>query len=252
MSRIYVSVEEAIPLPGLRLALTQGVPGPWGEAAKAIFDIKSIDYTPVLQVGGAANEELRAWTGQNSAPCAVFDDERPRSHWSEILLLAERLRPEPRLIPANEDERSAMFGIACEICGEDGFGWSARLLTFEVIESMGVPLDGMRRKFTSAASLEHASKRIGAVMDSLSRRLEKQRASGSSYLIGHTLSAADIYWTAFSTMMVPFDAVDCPMPDYYRAWCDGCAKLAGVQVPHNLIEHRQRILHASFKLPLWS
>ena len=38
MSRSYVSVEQAIVLPGLRIAFSRGVPGPWGEAVRAIFD----------------------------------------------------------------------------------------------------------------------------------------------------------------------------------------------------------------------
>ena len=48
----YLSVEEAIDIQGLRLVLTAGVPGPWGEAAKAILAFKHIEYTPVLQQGG--------------------------------------------------------------------------------------------------------------------------------------------------------------------------------------------------------
>ena len=251
MSREYVSVAAAIALPGLRIAFTQGVPGPWGEACKAIFQIKKIPFTPVLQVGGAPNEELRAWTGQNSAPCAMLNDERPRAHWSELLLLAERLQAEPRLVPANEDDRTAMFGIAHELCGEDGFGWSGRLITFEVIESAGIALDGMRRKFANSAPLEHAKQRMAAVMDALAARLQRQQASGSAYVVGNTLSAADIYWTAFSTMLAPFAQTDCPMPDYYLDWCKGAAQLAGLQVPPILIEHRERILHRYFCLPLW-
>jgi|TARA_B110000977_G_scaffold169401_1_gene219345 hypothetical protein len=44
----YKTVEEAKNLNGLRLALTAGVPGPWSEAAKALFRIKGIDYIPVF------------------------------------------------------------------------------------------------------------------------------------------------------------------------------------------------------------
>jgi hypothetical protein len=73
----YLSVEEAISLPGLRVAFTRGVPGPWGEAVKAILSIKGIPFTPVVQEGGQPNEALVAWTGQSSAPVAVFGDERP-------------------------------------------------------------------------------------------------------------------------------------------------------------------------------
>ena len=52
----YLSVEEAIDMPGLRLVLTAGVPGPWGESAKAILAHKGLAFTPVLQQGGGENE----------------------------------------------------------------------------------------------------------------------------------------------------------------------------------------------------
>ncbi len=253
MPPAYVTVEDAIGLRGLRVAFTQGVPGPWGEAVKAFLAIKAIPFTPVIQVGGAPNEALLQWTGQNSAPVAVLDDERPRTHWSEILMLAERLQPKPRLVPADEDERAIMFGIAHAICGEDGFGWSARLLTFEVIQSMtdAVPMDHMKRKFASGASLDHAGKRCVAIMDMLARRLERQAGEGRSYLVGEALSAADIYWTVFSNMVTPMEADACPMPDYYRAWTTATGEMLGVAVPDILIAHRERMLRDHFKLPMW-
>ena len=48
----YLSVEQGIALPDLRLVLTRGVPGPWGEAAKAIFYVKKIPYVKVAQIAG--------------------------------------------------------------------------------------------------------------------------------------------------------------------------------------------------------
>lgn len=244
MPREYVCVEDAIPLPGLRIAFTRGVPGPWGQAVKAIFDLKKIEYTPVIQDGGAPNEALRAWTGQNSAPCAMLADERPRVHWSELLLLAERLAPEPSLIPANEDDRTAMFGVAHELCGEDGFGWSARLLTFDVIErsNLGLTMDAMRTKFANGAPLSHAIGRINTIMASLAARIERQNGAGCPYLVGSVLSAADIYWAMFSNMLVPLDTAVCDMPDYYRDWCTSCLDMLGSPVPPALIAHRDRIV----------
>ncbi|MEZ5501945.1 MAG: hypothetical protein R3E50_04550 [Halioglobus sp.] len=59
----YISVADAINAPGLRLVLTAGVPGPWGEAAKAMLAYKQLAYTPVLQEGGGENAALREWTG---------------------------------------------------------------------------------------------------------------------------------------------------------------------------------------------
>lgn len=253
MRRDYITVEEAVGLPGLRVAFTRGVPGPWGEAARAIFDIKGVDYHPVIQEGGAPNEALMEWTGQNSAPCAVLDNERARSHWSEILMLAERLAPEPRLVPEDQDERAALFGIAHELCAEDGFGWSARLLMFETMERQEspIPLEHMKRKFSSGGSVSHAATRAANIMQMLARRLEKQTAAGSRYLVGSRLSAADIYWTTFSNLVRPMDHADCPMPEFYREWAKGCVGMIGTTVPEILIEHRQHILKEHFVLPMW-
>ncbi len=92
----YLSVEEAIHAPGLRLVLTAGVPGPWGESAKAILAYKGLEFTPVHQHGGGANEALREWTGQTSAPVMVYENLPPACHWLDLLLLAERLAPEKR------------------------------------------------------------------------------------------------------------------------------------------------------------
>ena len=43
----WVSVEEARALPGLRLVLTRGVPGPWGETAKNLLHVKGIPWVAV-------------------------------------------------------------------------------------------------------------------------------------------------------------------------------------------------------------
>ncbi len=49
MSAEWRKVDEAEPMMGLRLVLTQGVPNPWAEAAKAVFEVKRIPYTRVIQ-----------------------------------------------------------------------------------------------------------------------------------------------------------------------------------------------------------
>ncbi len=77
----YLEVEEAIERPGLRLVLTAGVPGPWGESAKYILRVKNIPYAPVRQLGGLPNDALQRWTGMDNAPIAVYEDERPRAGW---------------------------------------------------------------------------------------------------------------------------------------------------------------------------
>ena len=102
----YIEVADAIGRDGLRLVLTTGVPGPWGESAKGVFTVKSIDYVSVRQTAMTVDPVLMEWTRQSSAPVAIYDAERPRSGWAEILFLAERLQPDPCLIPEDPRERA--------------------------------------------------------------------------------------------------------------------------------------------------
>ena len=125
MTFAYVSVEEAIERRGVRMVVVGNVPSPWGEAAKGILHIKGIEWAAVRLAYDS--EALQQWAGQRNGPVLIYDDERPRSGWAEILLLAERLAPAPPLIPAKADERALAFGFAHEICGEGGLGWSRRL-----------------------------------------------------------------------------------------------------------------------------
>ncbi len=250
-NRCYVRVEEAVDMPGLRIAFSAHVPGPWGEAARAMFDIKRIPYVPVLQVPGAPNEALQAWTGQSAAPVAVYEKERPRCQWSELIMLADRLGPELRLVPQDENLRADMFGLCHELCAEDGFGWNVRVLLFGAMEGK-FPLDLMRMKYTDATtSIDHACKRCNDIIDLLARRLTAQASKGSGYLVGNALSAADIYWVTFSNLVRPMPHEACPMPDFYRELGETCAASLGRVVPEIVIEHRDRILRDHFVLPMW-
>src|SRR5688572_24905446 len=206
----YRSVAEARDLPGVRLVLSMGAPGPWGEAAKSIFHAKAIAYTPVGQMPGMPNEELVAWTGHANAPVAVLDDEKPRTGWTEILFLAERLSPEPRLIPQDAEERALMFGLCHEICGENGFGWSRRLMLLEPLLSsnageafreIGRTLAARYDYSTEAAAA--APRRVADVVTLLSAQLARQRERGHDFLVGASLSAADIYWATFAALVDP-------------------------------------------------
>jgi hypothetical protein len=124
----YVDVEQAVGMSGLRVVLSPGVPGPWSEAAKGILHVKRIPYVKVRQEVGGENAALLRWTAQTTAPAFVYENERPRSIWNDQLYLAERLKPEPPLIPEDIGDRALMFGLSNELCGEIGFGWSRRLM----------------------------------------------------------------------------------------------------------------------------
>ena len=135
----YVSVEDAISRHGVRMVVVGDVPSPWGEAAKGILHIKGVEWVAVRLTYD--NELLRDWAGQRNGPVLIYENERPRSGWAEILLFAERYAPAPPLLPTDPAERALVFGLGHEICGEDGLGWSRRLqLGLELINSCALTI----------------------------------------------------------------------------------------------------------------
>ncbi len=245
----YLTVEEARGRSGLRLVITQGIPAPWGLAGRALFEVKKIPFAAVAQLPGGENEALVAWTGHNSAPVAMLDDERPRAIWSEQLMLAERLAPQPSLIPDDQDARAEMLAMCHEICAEDGLGWNLRTLIFETQRAAGHDMPQMVRKYGSGTTASHATHRINQVIGMLGRRLDAQLARGRRFLVGDRLSAADIYWTAFSNLMAPMDADLCEVPEYYAGFGPMC--MAAVEVPMTaLLEHRDHIARTYFDTPM--
>src|SRR5262247_1569991 len=93
----YVSVDEAIKRSGVRMVVVGGVPSPWGEAAKGILHVKKIEWAAVRLVYDS--EPLKEWAGQRSGPILVYNNERPRAGWAEILLLSQTPRSESVLAP---------------------------------------------------------------------------------------------------------------------------------------------------------
>ena len=181
----YVSAEEAMKRRGLRMVVVGNIPSPWGEAAKGILHVKGIDWAAVRLAYDS--EPLKAWAGQRTAPVAFYDDEPPRPGWAEILLLAERLAPAPALLPGEPTARALVFGLAHEICGEEGLGWSRRLqLVHAGLQNAGgFPEASSRylgRKYgyrpgTGAS----CGARVVGLLGLLAARLTAQRLAGSCY-----------------------------------------------------------------------
>src|SRR5579885_2048163 len=192
----YVDVAQARTMPGLRIVLSPGGPGPWSEAAKSICYVKKLSYVPVAQEVGGANRELKEWTAQTSAPAVIWNDERPRNIWNDQLYLFERLAPAPQLIPSAIEDRTAMFGYSNEICGENGLGWMRRLMMFHSTLTRagsggrGRALMGpMAEKYGyDEKAAQQASARVAEIVRCLALRLEAQRKAGSRFFIGAQLS----------------------------------------------------------------
>lgn len=256
----YASIEEAKRLSGLRLVLgAYAVPGPWREACKSLFYVKKIPYVPVTAAGkDGTDRELREWTAQASAPVAIWNDERPRSTWIEQLNLAERLQPNPSLIPANIEDRVAMFGIINEICGENGFAWSKRLTMIHSMLS-DAKIDDVTRGFWtgmgtkygySPAASEAAPGRMAQILRFLGTRLEQQRAKGSKFFIGNQLSALDIYWAAFAAIVQPLPPDLCPMATAFRAFYTNKDPVVQAALSSLLLEHRDFVYREYLELPI--
>jgi glutathione S-transferase len=256
----FASLAEAKNMSGLRLILgAHTIPGPWREACKAIFYVKKIPYTPVASAGqDGSDRELREWTAQNSAPVAIWNDERPRSTWIEQLYLAERLQPTPALIPSSIDDRSLMFGYINEIAGQNGFAWSKRLTMIHgtvTNPKTDEPTRAFWLKFGtkygySAEAAEAAPARMVEVLRFLGARLEQQKAQGSKFFIGNQLSALDIYWAAFAALIQPLPPELCPMATAFRAFYTEKNPVVTEAVSPALLEHRDFIYREYLELPI--
>ncbi len=251
----YVSVEEARHLPGLRLVLTAGMPGPWGEAAKAVFSLKNLSYTAVFQEGAGENEALREWTGQVSAPVVVYNDEEPCCSWESILFFAERMAPEPALLPEDCAQRARVFGYLREIAGQQGFGWQRRMMMIQAVinHTQGQPPENtqriMHRYHYREAEAKEAPQRAMRILEALAALLHEQRARGVPYFIGDSLGALDVYWAAFSNMYAPLPAELNPMPEQLRALHEVHGPPLSEADPI-LLEHRDRMFRDHLQLPL--
>jgi glutathione S-transferase len=250
----YVSVDEAINRPGLRMVVVGNVPSPWGEAAKGILHIKSIDWAAVRLTYDS--EPLKQWAGERSGPVVVYDNERPRSRWDEILLLAERLAPSPALLPDDPAERALVFGLAHEICGEDGLGWSRRLqLVHAGLNNAG----GFPERICKYLGKKYgyrpevggtAAARAADILRMLSARLKDQHQSGRRYYVGDTLTAVDIYSATFMAMFRPLADEHCKMDRSTRDAFDLRDSETEAALDPILLDHRDMIYAENLELPL--
>jgi len=254
----YIEVEEAIGRPGLRVVLTPSVPGPWTEAAKAILRVKKLPYVKVRQELMGQNLPLLNWTKQATAPVFVYNDERPRTIWNDQLYLAERLAPNPPLIPAGIDDRTLMFGLANELCGENGLGWARRIMIFHGVlrdasaspaSTQGVRFLATKYDYSAEAGAA-APARVAEILTAFSRQLEAQRGRGSRFLIGQSLSALDLYWAAFAAIIQPLPDNLCAMPAGFRKMYDCTDPVVKGAANPQLFAHRDFVYNEYLELPV--
>ena len=267
----YKTIREAKAMSGLRMVVGAfAIPAPWHESCKNIYYVKGLEYTMVrsanedasdLELGmNGTQSELIEWTAQPSAPVVIWNDERPRSLWNDQLILAERLSPEPRLIPENTEDRIRMFGLANELLGENGLLYNKRhFMVGPQIETLpeDSPMRGLfaalgKKYGYSEAALASASDRVVGVLNSFDAQLAAQHAAGKRYLIGDQLSALDIYWASACGFLDPMPEDRCPMySDFRTPLLYGCPN-ADIEkaLTGALREHRDFIYEEHLRLPM--
>ena len=250
-----VSISTARSLLGLRLVVIQGVPSPWSQAAKAILRVKGIPYTLVHRSPEDAPRALEDWTGQTSFPAAMYEGERPRTGWAEILLLAERLAPAPALVPSDPEQRAFFFGVCHEICGEMGLGWCRRLESVAAgrqrtpPDPIAVWLGDKYGYSPETAAL--APGRVRDLLALLAELLAQSEARGGRHLLGAELTALDLYWAAFCNLISPLPPELLPLPPRMRPmFTSSDPAVHELLAKSGLLAHRDRIYREHLELPV--
>jgi len=250
----YLSVEEAVSRPGLRMVVVGNVPSPWSEAAKGIFRLKGIQWTAVRL--SYDSKLLKEWAGERSAPVAIYNDEPPRSGWDDILELAERLAPAPALLPHAVEQRETVMQLGRDICGKHGLGWTRRLHMIHAgLHGEGgftPEVSGYLAKkygYTPEAGA-NADARVGQLLKMLSERLKAQRGAGSDYLVGDSVTAADIYSATFLALLRPLPESVCKMDSSTRKAFELRGPDSDEALDESLLAHRAMMYERHLALPL--
>jgi glutathione S-transferase len=201
----FVTLEEAAAMTtGTRVTFIPGLPALYAEALKNICFVKGVPLIralhPMMGVDKETGEDrqarLYALTSQTSIPTMFHDQERPRNVWLEQLGLAERIGAPgtPKLIPDDFAQRAEMMGLCEIVLGEDGLVWNMRIMSDSLL--------AQKYGYSDEASAAAPGK-VAAVLKLIDGRLAAQEQKGSRYLVGNTVTAADVYWATMSMCVLP-------------------------------------------------
>lgn len=250
----YRPLQEIIDHRGLRLVLVRGMPSPWGQGAKALFENKGLSFVVGAQDPGGTNDDLFAWSGQRSGPVVAWADEKPIDRWLDILMLADRLEPRRVALPQDPMQRALLIGLINEVCGEGGIGWNRRLQMFAPAMDSGAAPEGVVRMASrygySKDAAQAAGERTAAQLRMFAAQLRSQYARGVKYFFGDGLSALDLYWVTFMNLIAPLPQDQCAIPEGWRQGFEAHDPVILAALDPLLVEHRDRIFAAHFKNPM--
>jgi glutathione S-transferase len=252
----WLTLEQALGSPGLRVApVRAGLPSPWSEFVRACFHVKRVPYSLVdARDADRSLTSIKTLTGQESLPVIFWNDERPRSNWLEQLLLAERIAPQPRLLPEDPLERAKIVGLIAELCSETGFGWHRRVMMIGRL--LTEPAFGERER----AIGQYLAKKYRHSTDSAERSIQHceavvatfagLRGAGHDYLSGASPTALDLAWAAFAALLQPLPEELCPMKPLWRELYSWTPSMTSRHSVEELLSFRDRIYRDSLPLPI--
>ena len=171
-------------------------------------------------------------------------------------MLAERLAPAPSLLPADAAERALVLGLARDICGEGGLGWSRRLQMIHAgLQNAGgfperaAKYLGKKYGYSPEAGAACGS-RVSEFLGTLAARLKAQRAAGRRYYVGDALTALDVYGATFMGMLAPLPQEQCKMDASMRAALETRDAQTNAALDPVLLEHRDMMYAKHLELPL--
>ncbi len=87
-------------------------------------------------------------------------------------------------------------------------------------------------------------------MVELTSILKSQKEQGSDFLVGQSVTAADFHWAAFSNFVAIQPQELCPINPVARPFFEDVPAEISAAIDPILIEHRDRIMHTHYELPL--
>jgi glutathione S-transferase len=254
MNRVeLVDLDAALAARGLRVIYVESIPSPWSQAALGLFDIQGLDYRLVSY--RKFREAVRAQTGAHNAPVVLHDDDPPRTGWADILALAQRLGGRASLVPGDQEQAVRMYGLAHALMSEGGLGWSVRLLlthaslTTDGREGWPLPVATyLAPKYGYAPErVEPARAQAIAVLKVLTGTLE---GHGGTYMLGHALTALDVYAAVVLGVIVPLPHEVCPMPAALRHAFGTLDPAVRSAVSPSLLRHRDMMYARHLRTPV--
>ena len=213
MTFAYVSVEEAIGRRGLRMVVVGDVPSPWGEAAKGILHIKGIEWVAVRLAYDS--EPLKQWAGQRSGPVRDLRRTNGPAPAGPKFCCSPNGWRRAAAHPGRRGRAGAGFGLAHEICGEGGLGWSRRLqlvhagLNDAAAFPNASPNIWPRSTATAPRRAPPPAPRVAELLRMLAARLKAQQRREAATTSAIPSTAVDVYSATFTAMFGPLPPEQC-------------------------------------------